>query len=814
MDQAFGMTNATKGAGHTGWTVALLKGLRTAGHIGRHATTLLLTHMLWGDMSAEVLDGLHQVLVTPLPKPNGDIRPIAVREAPVLLLGKTVWMQDQASLLAHLGPQRHLQLGVGVPGGAEIGIHSIRDALSCRPDFVTLCLDMQNGYGSVKRAKVKELADAIATAAPATKRYMDRFVLPAQRFRIRGDDAFYVTEGIVQGDPLSPWIFCALIQPTLVLAQELLREHGGQVVAFIDDIMLTGPANAVHEAAELIKSGLATVGLHFNNDKTRVLLGALVNPLQVTNLGYTTVCHCTDILGAPVGRPDIEAKAAKDMVPTQLATALTTVLKDKQTQLLLLRYGLATKGTFVARTVPPAQAHETLKAVDDLVQGVLQHILGLPNRLPPNAVAETSLPIDDGGLGLTQLTVISRLAYLASVWSASTRMWRPGDTTPNNQGAVVAGSKASKRLHDDVSECLVAAHKVLQDHAGLFHQPSTQLTAAQVTAGTATPPPHLRGIAPLGFTLPASATLLFKAQPPDKLQRRLCSAMHDLRSADLYSKLTSLEHKAQYLSKRGPCAGAALLAVPSSGRLSISNPHMTVFLRQRLRIGLLPAFGLQADVPCACAPNNTAAAPRVTETHIIHCRLDGSWIRLHEGIADVFADMAVETHNSTYHREAYTGAGDASRYDGTVELDGRTWAFDFTAKSTQAKNHVAKAATTPLHVAECGASEKRRKYMEDRPLPPNVTFQPLVFEVGGGMHPDVPAFMAKMLRPTAGRPPVDATFAAPTALSYWTQVLAVKIAILTAENTLRVLRALSAQSEGRGHRRLGANATALPAALL
>jgi hypothetical protein len=242
---------------------------------------------------------------------------------------------------------------------------------------------------------------------------------------------------------------------------------------------------------------------------------------------------------------------------------------------------------------------------------------------------------------------------------------------------------------------------------------------------------------------------------------------------------------------------------------------MTVFLRTWLRLPLLPTFGLTANTPCVCASHNgDKTAARVTETHILHCRNDGAWVREHEAVGDVFNAIAASIGNLSYDREPMVGIANKTRYDFSIILENqRQWACDITIKSVHAKDLQAQAAKTPLVVAEAAANAKRSKYLPT--LPPNTTFQPLVFEAEGAMHPDVPAFLSKMLRATGGVPPPDATFAAPTATAYWLQCLSVARVKGTAASTIAVLQALAEQAEGRGRRhRLGANATALPAALL
>ena len=47
-----------------------------------------------------------------------------------------------------------VQFGVGLPGGLEVVVHSLRAWLEVEPSFGVLQLDLQNAFNSVSRATV------------------------------------------------------------------------------------------------------------------------------------------------------------------------------------------------------------------------------------------------------------------------------------------------------------------------------------------------------------------------------------------------------------------------------------------------------------------------------------------------------------------------------------------------------------------------------------------------------------------------------------------------------------------------------------
>jgi hypothetical protein len=113
----------------------------------RRACVAFLNNMLAGRLPRvpELLDSDGLLLR----KRVGGIRPIA----------SEVWLRLAALCAAHecseLGPRlAPLQLGVGIPGGAEGVRHALRSALDAHPDHLLLSLDCKNAFNSVSRQAV------------------------------------------------------------------------------------------------------------------------------------------------------------------------------------------------------------------------------------------------------------------------------------------------------------------------------------------------------------------------------------------------------------------------------------------------------------------------------------------------------------------------------------------------------------------------------------------------------------------------------------------------------------------------------------
>ncbi|XP_069159360.1 uncharacterized protein [Procambarus clarkii] len=123
------------------------------------------------------------------------------------------------------------QLGFGVPHGCEAAAYSAQAYIKDLPENKALIkLDFKNAFNQVKRDVVLE---AVPTNFPCLLPFVSAGY-STESTLLSGEHEVVSTEGVQQGDPLAPFLFCmAVKEVTSKLTSELN-------IWFLDDGTLAG----------------------------------------------------------------------------------------------------------------------------------------------------------------------------------------------------------------------------------------------------------------------------------------------------------------------------------------------------------------------------------------------------------------------------------------------------------------------------------------------------------------------------------------------------------------------------------------------
>ena len=340
-------------------------------------------------------------------KKDGGVRPIAVGVTLRRLAAKVACRVATTDCLTHLKPR---QLGVGVKGGAEALVHGARQYLDNLPDdHVFVKLDFTNAFNSVRRDAMRE---AVLRHAPSLLGYVDSAYGGVTTLHF-GEHEIDSAEGIQQGDPLGPLLFCLVIHPLLINIQAEF------VSGYLDDIGIGGQVEVVAEDVRQLEQEAKALGLVLNHKKCEVI-GA---PEAIAAWNTTGPAFAmpplseSTLLGAPIqsGTGVNSALASKTEDLRTMSARLSFL--PSHAALYLLRNAFALpKLLYLLRTAPCSDSNE-LAQYDDVLRAALASLLNV--ELSTAAWDQASLPLRWGGIGVRSALRLAPSAFLASAAGAA-----------------------------------------------------------------------------------------------------------------------------------------------------------------------------------------------------------------------------------------------------------------------------------------------------------------------------------------------------------------------------------------------------------
>ena len=163
-----------------------------------------------------------------LEKKDGGVRPIAVGCTLRRLAAKTSSNHIMNAMGALLAPR---QLGYGTPHGAEAVVHAARLYLdNLQPNEVILKLDFKNAFNTIRRDKMLK---SVRSLAPELAPFVySAYREPSNLFW--GEQTLMSREGVQQGDPLDPLLFC------LTIHELTIQLEANLCMFYLDDGTLVG----------------------------------------------------------------------------------------------------------------------------------------------------------------------------------------------------------------------------------------------------------------------------------------------------------------------------------------------------------------------------------------------------------------------------------------------------------------------------------------------------------------------------------------------------------------------------------------------
>jgi hypothetical protein len=150
------------------------------------------------------------------------------------------------------------QLGFGVPGGADAAVHASLIFLNSLPsDKALLKVDFSNAFNTIRRDKILEATKA---HIPVLLPFAHSVYSSPSTFLWEGE-LLLSSEGIQQGDPLDPMLFCIAIHS---LVSNLESEFK---IFFLDDGTLGGTFDSLFADLKRIEE----IGQSLNMSKSELI---------------------------------------------------------------------------------------------------------------------------------------------------------------------------------------------------------------------------------------------------------------------------------------------------------------------------------------------------------------------------------------------------------------------------------------------------------------------------------------------------------------------------------------------------------------
>ena len=159
-------------------------------------------------------------------------------------------------------------------------------ALNAKPEFGIIKGDIKNGYNKVKRESVLKAMRASGKLGH-TLAFMYALMKPTAYIGLGAGTRmttapFKCSEGQHQGAIESSWLFSLAVNDAFQRHNARLAEHGGAMMAIMDDNYTIGNKEIIFNLMKLLKDDLAIVGLELqpNKSKCYIDLGSYLRLLK------------------------------------------------------------------------------------------------------------------------------------------------------------------------------------------------------------------------------------------------------------------------------------------------------------------------------------------------------------------------------------------------------------------------------------------------------------------------------------------------------------------------------------------------------
>ena len=226
-----------------------------------------------------------------------------------------------------------------------------------------------------------------------------------------GEKVINSSEGVQQGDPLGPLLFC------LTIHHLCSRLKSNLCLFYLDDGTLGGSAEDICLDIQSVEQTGAEVGLKLNRSKSEIICN---NPTTLDSILSSLPGACVvdpkkaTLLGCPIG--DLLSISNAIIKKVRKLETMDDRLKDLATHdaILLLHHCLAIPKLLYTLRTSPCFLSPELENYDNLLKNIVSKTVNIHFGDNDSMWTQASLPVRYGGLGIRSAVDLAPSAFLAS----------------------------------------------------------------------------------------------------------------------------------------------------------------------------------------------------------------------------------------------------------------------------------------------------------------------------------------------------------------------------------------------------------------
>jgi hypothetical protein len=243
---------------------------------------------------------------------------------------------------------------------------------------------LQKSKGGVRPIAIGErtaVLTAVAKRCPQLFAFVNWAYAPPAELWVHGGtnghERLWSTTGVRQGDPMGPLLFALGLQEHLETIASDFPDV--RVLAYLDDVYLQGPTDAVHNSFSRFSHLCQSIGLDMATEKCEVWSRCSSEDAQVLSdkLGMKFAAEGFVAAGCPLGSEDFvqsHANSAADKV-VQLIHRVLELPLSAQDKLLLLRRSLQLKILHLSRVAHKSDVLGAISKVEHEILAGIVHII-------------------------------------------------------------------------------------------------------------------------------------------------------------------------------------------------------------------------------------------------------------------------------------------------------------------------------------------------------------------------------------------------------------------------------------------------------